>query len=297
MFGAAFVLIPLILAEAYRTFGLPGFRVRLPGPVKKIWDFLTLPQHDPTPEDRSLTFYLLCWTFIPMLFFSLPSIKEVTYILPSYAGLAILCTRYLTGRIRYADLAGKDIAACLIVPCLLFAAAAQTVSPVSVPMFWIVCGGIGLWLLLMAGLSLRRKSAVGILLLFLSGCIGGVIIGNTPAVMRKSRLNRKCYDDVAGAAWKMIGKRPLYIFRADESIRGAMPFYGGRRVHVIFPFAALMERLNRREPQALMMICEDFSELMAIPEFSRCVKAYRIERPDIPRKADSFVLLLSKAEQ
>jgi hypothetical protein len=114
--------------------------------------------------------------------------------------------------------------------------------------------------------------------------------------MRNSRLNRKCYDDVAMTAWKMIGKRPLYIFRADESIRGAMPFYGGRRVDVIFPLDALMERLKRREPQALMMISEDFNELMAIPEFSRCVKAYRIERPDIPKKADSFVLLLSQAE-
>ena len=297
MFGAAIVLIPLILAEAYRTFGLPVFPVRLPGPVKKIWDFLTLPPRDPTPAERSLTFYLLCWTFVPMLFFSLPSIKEVTYILPSYAGLAILCARYLTIRIRYADLAGKDIPACLIVPCLLFAAAAQFVSPVSVRIFWIVCGLTGLWLLLMVCLSLRRKSAVGILLLFLSGCIGGVIIGNTPAVMRNSRLNRKCYDDVAMAAWKMIGNRPLYIFRADESIRGAMPFYSGRRVEVIFMLTALAERLNRSEPQALMMISEDFNELMAVPEFTRCVKAYRIERPDIPKKADSFVLLLSKAEQ
>lgn len=297
MFGAGFVLIPLILAEAYRTFGLPGFPVRLPGRVKKIWDFLTLPQRDPTPAERSLTFYLLCWTFVPMVFFSLSSIKEVTYILPSYAGLAILCARYLTARIRYAGLAGKVIPACLIVPCLLFAAAAQIVSPVSVGIYWNVCGVVYLGLFLMFCFFVRRKSAAGLLLLFLSGSIGGVIIGNTPAVMRNSRLNRKCYDDVAGAAWKMIGKRPLYIFRADESIRGAMPFYGGRRADVIFTFDALLERLKRRGPQAVMMICEDFSKLMAIPEFSRCVKAYRLERPDIPGKADSFVLLLSKAEQ
>jgi len=296
MFGAAFVLIPLILAEAYRTFGLPCFQVRLPGPVKKIWDFLTLPRQDLTTADRSLTVYLLCWTFVPMLFFSLPSIKEVTYILPSYAGLAILCARYLTDRIRYAELPLKDFLAGLILPCFLLALNAQFISSISLRMHWFVFGGIYLGLLLLLGLFIKRKSASGILLLVLSGCIGGVIIGNTPAVMRNSRLNRKCYDDVAASAWKMIGKRPLYIFRADESIRGAMPFYGGRRVDVIFPIDALMERLKHREPQALMMISEDFNELMAIPEFSRCAKTYRIERSDIPRKADSFVLLLSKAE-
>ena len=44
MFGAVFVLVPLILGTAYRAFHLPFFAVALPAPLKKAWDFLTAPQ-------------------------------------------------------------------------------------------------------------------------------------------------------------------------------------------------------------------------------------------------------------
>ena len=152
-------------------------------------------------------------------------------------------------------------------------------------------------MILMLGVNIRRKAPAGILLLVLSGMIGGVILGNTPAVMRNTRLNRKCYDELARTAWKLIGERPLSILGGDESIRGAMPFYGNRQVDVMLSNAVLMERIVRQDSQALMLTAEDFNRLLAVPEFSSSLNAYRIEQLDFPDKADSFVLLLSKTGQ
>ncbi|MBO4633200.1 MAG: glycosyltransferase family 39 protein, partial [Lentisphaeria bacterium] len=70
MFGAAAVLIPLILAESYRIYRLPFFSFRLPARMKKTWDFLTAPTPEVSQNERDVRFYLLCWTFAPILFFS-----------------------------------------------------------------------------------------------------------------------------------------------------------------------------------------------------------------------------------
>ena len=98
MFGAVIVFIPLILCTAYRTFRLPFFAADLPAPLKKVWDLLSEPRGGTTPEELDLYVYLLCWTIVPLLFFSIPAIKEVTYLLPSYAGLAVLAAMYAEER-------------------------------------------------------------------------------------------------------------------------------------------------------------------------------------------------------
>lgn len=297
MFGAAVVLIPLVLAESYRICGLPFFSFRLPPRVKRIWDFLTAPAREMSPEERDLRVYLLCWTFVPFLFFSLPAIKEVTYLLPSYAGLAILGAWYLTDRVRYADLSVGEILTCLVLPCVLFAASAQFVSPFSVRIYLAVCGGIYAGLALMLGVNIRRKIPAGILLTILAGLIGATIIGNTPAVMRTTRLNRKCYDELARAAWRAIGDRPLYMRGGDESIRGAMPFYGNRQVTILLSSEMLLKQLAVREPQAVMMVAKDFDRMKTSPKFAGHMAAYRIERLKFPGKSESFVLLLSEQEK
>ena len=294
MFGAAVVFIPLVLAETYRICKLPFFSFRLPPQLKRIWDFLTLPPREMPQAERDLRIYLLCWTFVPFLFFSLSAIKEVTYLLPSYAGLAILAAWYLSDRIRYTDLSFGVILTGLLLPCALFAASAQAVSPFSVRGYLVVCGGIYAGILLMLAVNVWRKVQAGVLLLILSGTIGAIIIGNTPAVMRTTRLNRKCYDELARAAWRMIGDRPLFMRGGDESIRGAMPFYGNRQVTILHSPAMLSERIASREPQALMMVEGDFKRMLASPEFAGHMAAYRIARLNFPGKADSFVLLLSK---
>ena len=85
MFGAALILIPLILGEAYRIFQLPFPAVRLPKPIQKIWDALTAPRRETAPEERDLLCYLLCWAFVPMVFF-FHSVDQGSYLHP-----ALLC--------------------------------------------------------------------------------------------------------------------------------------------------------------------------------------------------------------
>ena len=89
-------------------------------------------------------------------------------------------------------------------------------------------------------------------------------------------------------------RESLFILGGDESIRGSMPFYGNRKVSILLSPPMLLERIARRDLQALMMTDGDFNRMLSTPEFARHMDSYHVERLDFPGKADSFVLLLSE---
>lgn len=293
MFGAAFILIPFILASVWRMFRLPFFRVSLSGRAGKIWDRLTAPGEN-TENDRALIFYLVSWSFAPLLFFSLPAIKEVTYLLPSYAGIALLCAWYLVRRLPAENPGRADLTWGLTAPCLGFAAVSAAAGMGNAKICLILYGVLFLGLLLRALLRIRRKAWSGVLLPVLAGLIGAVMLGNTPCVMRGTRLNRKCYDDFSRTVWQRVGDRQLYLYGGDESIRGALPFYGNRKLIILISRAELLETAEAQGARAVLLTAETFGNLSQQPEFSRLPDQFRIERPDSAGKSESFVLLLSK---
>jgi|GEM_PF-1318474 len=294
MFGAAIVLFPFILASVWRMF-LPFFRIPLPDKVRRLWDALTAPAPETSEKERELVFYLVCWSFVPMLFFSLPAIKEVTYLLPSYAGIALLCAWYLVRRIHMADPSQSDLMAGLVLPCAGFAAVSASSSFQNRTVCLILYGIIYLAILVRFLLRFKPAAPGRILLPVLAGLIGGVMLGNTPVIMRETRLNRKCYDELALTAWKLAGPRQFYIYGGDESIRGALPFYGNRKITVLTSQAELMETLAAgTKMQAIMLTTETFERFSKETEFKKYQKKYQIAPLDFPGKADSFVLMLSK---
>lgn len=190
-------------------------------------------------------------------------------------------------------LTGSGIKCDLFLPCIALAAAAQILAPWSAKVFF---AALAVIFGILAGrmiVCIRRKNIHAVLLLILTVLVGAVVIGNTPALMRETRLNRKCYDDFAAAAWSAIGDRQLYIFGGDESIRGSMPFYGNRMVTILPDTPSLMECMNQNNsPHAIMMIEGTFNHFSRKKDFAGRLLNRRIVKPGFPKKSDTFVLLL-----
>ena len=295
MFGAAVVFIPLLLCTAYRAFRLPFFAAALPSPLKKAWDFLTGPRSEAASGARDLYVYLLCWTFVPLLFFSIPAIKEVTYLLPSYAGLAVLSALYAEERIGRSMSSPRSFLLLFCLSCVLFAASAQFAAPVSLTLFWVLTGVTGAAMLYALADRLRKKSFADVFPLILAGLIGGVIIGNTPEVMVRTRLHRKCYCDFAPRLRSAAGDRRLFLRGGDESIRGCLPFFGNRPIWMIPTDEELAVFLKEPRRDRVLLFPEGrFRKLEKDEELSGLTRGWRATHFDLPEKADSFVLLAAE---
>ena len=291
MFGAAIVFLPLILCAAYREYRLPFFKISCPAPVKRIWDFLTAPPSERTPEDADLQAFLLCWTFVPLIAFSIPAAKEVTYVLPSYAGLAILSARYLDDRRGDFALTPRVFCAAFALPCLLFCVAAEA-SAISLTLFWVANGVIFALMLGFVLAAWRKRQFMVIRLLVLAALIDGVIIGNTPELMRRMRLHRKCYCDFAPKVWKLTGDRRLVMKGGDESIRGCLPFYGGRMLEMSPPSESMSALLKNDSGDTVIILPMGlYRSQEQNNEFRRLAESWVATHFDLPDKSSSFVVL------
>ena len=296
MVGVVHPLLPLIFAALYRALKLPFFAVRLPGRAGRIYDRLTAPRREISAEERDLLVYLIFWSFLPIFFFSLSAIKEVTYLLPSYAGVALLTGWYFRERFGEFLPEKEDVVYGLVLPTVLFAVAAQLGAWFPARIIWMLfAAGVLVTAMLLAA-AIRQKAAVRILFLILSGAIGAVLLGSTPEIMRGTRRHRKCYHDLVPEVWRAVGERPLFLHAShDESIRGSVPFYGNRAVTVLPKREELQRQLAQPGAQAVMMNRDDFRELMEQKALGS-LSHYTVFRLDFPEKADEFLLLLSKDE-
>lgn len=293
MFGGALLLLPPIFAALCRALKLPFFAVRLPERAGRIYDALTAPRREISAEERDLLVYLAFWSFLPIFFFSLPAIKEVTYLLPSYAGIALLVGWYCRERFPSVRPEMTDVLRALFLPTALFAAAAQLGTLLSARGCYLLFAAAAGVLLALFAAAVRRRNTVRIIFLVLAGAVGAVLLGNTPAVMRTTRLHRKCYHDLVPEVWRAVGERRLFLYGGDESIRGSVPFYGNRPVTILPELEDLRRQLAQPGAQAVMMERGAFRKLMKKKALGD-LKRYAEFCPEFPDKADDFVVLLSK---
>lgn len=293
MFGGAPLLLPLILPALYRALNLPFFAVRLPKRAERIYDRLTAPYREISAEERDLLVFLIFWSFLPIFFFSFPAIKEVTYLLPSYAGIALLVGWYCRDRFPSVRPETPDVLWGLIVPTTLFSVAVQWGTLLSVRGCCLLFAAAAAVFLALSAMALLRRNTVRIIFLVTAGTIGGVMLGNTPVLMRETRLHRKCYHDLVPEVWRAAGERPLFFYGSDESIRGCLPFYGNRMVTVLPTLEDLQRQLARREAQAVMMDRDTFQKLVKRNDLGDLGR-YAVFCPEIPDKANDFLVLLSE---
>ncbi len=293
MLGAAVMLVPFAVIWAWRTLEWKSFRWKSLGKLQNFWDFLTRPYSE-TFLQKDLIAYLMLWSFVPLFAFSVPAIKEVTYLLPSYAGIALLVTFYLADRLRWEKNGDLPWLGSFIIPLFCFSAASQILSFFSLASCFIMYGLVWLWLgYQVIRLILRRRSSRIVLPVF-AGLLGGVMLGNTPELMVRSRVARKCYCQVAKAVWRETGNRKLCLLTREESIRGAIPFYGNRDIDLLTDYKTLCKRLALSENQAFLLYKRNYREFLKDPQFAVSAQKYRIFFPDFPKKSDAFVLLVSK---
>ncbi len=294
MFGAAIALFPFAIAWAWRSLGWKFFHFPFHGKVQYVWDLLTRPRPEGVMR-KELLVYLMLWSFVPFFVLSIPAIKEVTYLLPSYAGIALLLSCYLADRFVLRE-APEELpwGEGFVFPLSGFALAVQVLPKFSLWFFFAFCGLICLGLVYIFVRNLACRNFRGAVLPVLAGLIAGVMLGNTPELMERSRLDRKCYCLFAETVWKEVGSRPLYLKAMEESIRGALPFFGCRDIRVLVSEESLQKLLAGKGEHAILLYRREYMRRLRDPKFAAQVRRYRIIFPDFPEKADSFVLLISE---
>ena len=308
MFGGAIVFIPFIIWNSLKMLNwLPVKWVKYAEDIKgkfsskkeKILTFLLRiingNKDDKTDsQQQDIILFLLIWAFLPLLLLSFSSIKEVTYILPSYVALAIMGAGWLDDKIKESKEFNYGLLcfSCIVIPCGI---ASITLVHISVPVFIIsvsVWMGLNLILLLLSVVKLRIYQAAFVICGIV---LCGVILGNTPEVMRRTGLNRKCYIDMAKYVFKKIGNHKLYVFGGGETVRGSIPFYGKRNIAAVFCFKKLIALLTSKEPSYVIMFTRTYKHFIADKKNAAKIAACKIIPVPYTKLDEDYVLLASTA--
>lgn len=172
--------------------------------------------------------YLLAWAFLPIVVFSFSGIKERTYILPSYTAVALLVAgrldEWLSARAEDAWAAAwwmwaviPAAAVSLASPLLSARATIAAAAIPAIPVVWAAA----------AAAAGRRLGAALFPLISLMLC--ALVVSTAPPVVLL-RHARKCLHGLAEETWKIVGDRPLYLYRPGDNVRGTVCFYADRTV-------------------------------------------------------------------
>ena len=244
------------------------------------------PQEDRSAEWR---FYLWIWFLVPLILLSIPAAKEVTYILPGYAALALLSMEWIDPLLPPDN--GADLAPSLWIAGLM---ALPVVASYWIPAGYSIAGTVVLlviaFLLLILHAWKRRFSAA--VYLILTAVVCGVVLGNTPEVMRKTRLNRKNLYDTSPQVWSQVGNRKLVLYSGDETFRGSIPFYGSRTTPAIKNEEKLMKTLVSEPETCLLLYQNRFQRMSGKSAWKKVFKRYRVIPVSRKKLYEDFILLI-----
>ncbi len=295
MLGAATLLLPFSLAAAWFHCGF-GRIPLLPGgeaPRWKRWLFFLFRDSGGTrPEEREYSLLLLLWLLLPPVLLSFSAIKEVTYVILSYAAAALLIGAWLDRRLPASAAAWTLPAAGILLGAVL---CSTVLARFTLAGYWV---GMGVVLAAGAGWCLWgfvRRAPVKVVVAVLSLIICGVLIGNTPQLMRRTRQNRKCFLEFSAAVGQEVGERRLAILGGDETLRGSIPFYGDRDVVALAQADILLKAMQRDPELCVLMPKQHWNFVKGEPQFIKILRRKRIHSPDFPRLMDTFYLILPTA--
>jgi hypothetical protein len=305
MFGGAIALLPFIIWDSLlKLNALPKKWIVYPGDVKtedKNWKtfivkaFLLLlngqskEELDTARKDRLMFVFL--WAFLPLFLLSFSAIKEVTYLLPSYVAIAILCGEWLNERINTSEDI-KETIRYFVVIVVPVAIASSLLAP-SFTLTYIIAASVwmgGYALLAAAALIKMRFARAAFIICGIILC--GIILGNTPAVMRKTRLNRKCHLELAEYVFDRIGNKKLYVFGGCETLRGSMLYYGTDRVCISGSTATMKKVLSSGQGDFYIIITKNLKILCSRDkELARLLKRCRVKELPFSKLSDDYTLI------
>ena len=307
MFAFSFVFLPLILWDALRKLDvLPHSWIIYSEDSKKNtknWktaaaSFLLLllngRKNQLSGKQKDIILFFLLWAFLPVLFLSFSSIKEVTYILPSYAAVAIMVAAWFDERLKITDTIYKGLLwfTLLVIPIGI---ASFTLAPVASNIY-IVTAIVWMSLCIIAALVsiIKMRLSQALLIVFaMFTCL--VILVNTPAVMGRMGLSRKCYIDLAKDVFYITGEKNLHIYGGCETLRGSIPFYGNRHIPVIVGHAAFKKVLLSSD-NFIIITDNQFKSMRNNKETAFILRYCKIERLPHEDLCNNFILIKSSGK-
>ncbi len=219
MTGIALVFLPFAIRNAIK-------RIRNPKEIKITRNSVKTNTND--FKERDVLIFLLLWAFLPGLILSFSHIKEVSYLLPSYAAFALLAAGWLDEKLKKfygtgTSWKGAEWLA-VVIP---FALSTILLSWLPAWMYLIV---MGVGFLFIAPFFLKylwNRQFDKAIFIALSMALSAVVIGNAPNVLYE-RMRGKCYKSFARTVWQTAGNKKLYLFQPDDYLRGSLSFYGKR---------------------------------------------------------------------
>ena len=236
-------------------------------------------------SERPVFRFLLLWSFLPLLLFSFASQKEVTYIIPSYAGMAILTGAWLDWAIleRSPDPSRGRWWLGVVIPLAVLTFFSAGIGQVA---FLAISAAVIAALLALLIVSARRGRRGESFYLALAVLLSLTMISHSPVVyplLHRPRDN-DCFD-LAPAVWRVAGPDALYLYRPNDDIRGTIPFYGKRTTPEINRREDLGEVLSRPEKVYVVMspwIYEAALRDRAMEKHLRLLPTLTITEPGIP---------------
>jgi len=222
-------------------------------------------KNDAGGKDRSFFVLLLIWSFLPMFLLSFSGIKERTYILPSYAAMAILTGYLLDAAVSSLDKTGKGEIRWLM---LVFPFAALNLFFGDLPprLFLVLAAAIGAFPAGYLLYSLARKRFSTALYVFIALMLCGLIASSSPTLLYAA-YKRRCYRGLACETWAIVGENPLYLYRPSDNIRGSVCFYGERTVRELDLPEQVKEVMDRPVKTYVIMEEGNFIDLALDPSF------------------------------
>ncbi len=208
---------------------------------------------------------LLIWAFLPAFLLSFSGIKERTYILPSYAGMAILIGSWLDGRLKSErEGAWEGIGwLWLVFPFAAFSILAGHTDAVR---FGIVAACALCPVLISSVILVVKKRFSSAVFAAISIMICMLIFDHSPNVLY-ARCKRKCPFELAMETRRIVGAHQLYFYKPSDNIRGGVSFYADRTIQELDRPEDLKRALMA--PQRVYLIMEEgwFEKFVNDPSF------------------------------
>ena len=200
-------------------------------------------------RDADLRLLLILWALLPALCLSFSSIKETSYILPSYAAMAVLAGCWVDRRLAQSGFDGWSGVGWLAV-IFPFAAMSLLAPHMALrPYLFLTMGAMVVALAMLAFLFHRKAYTAGTFLL-LALALNAVIVYNSPNVL----LHRDgCHLAFARQVWVQVGEAPLFLYRPNDPIRGCVPFGGNRLAQEIDLPEQLRATLSSKDRTFVLM--------------------------------------------
>ena len=239
-----------------------------------------------TRGDRHFLILLLIWAFLPAVAFSFSAIKERSYLLPSYAAMAMLVAGWLLDRTAVGEETAWRGAAWM--GAVFPFAALSLVSPLlPARLVLAIAALLALAPAAAAGAALARRRPSSAFFPALSLVLCALVVSSAPPVSA-ARYRKRCLFDLAREAREIVGDRALYLYRPGDNLRGSVAFYADRTLRELDRPEELKAAFGK--PETVFAILEQgaLDALRGDPSFSGLL--HRVPAPAFEADPDNRLI-------